>query len=777
MTSAGDDDSGTTMQTDNTSPAKTAGTTNRTTESTQTTDDGASPPLTRMRTNRLTLAATLFSFGVLFVSRVIAYPSVLRGESIISQLNDPYYFRYHMSKLLDQASGPLDFSVLSDTDQAFNTSHEGTHFINWWLAEITTPEFVTAWVPVIAALSSGVILFAIAYVLTDDIRVGLATVLMFALIPLQFVFSGIGYIEHRPYQYVWLGVALLGVVWIGVGAKHQHQQAGQLSGQYLRATHIWAASIATGIAIVILVYVWRGSPLLIAPLLGYILLRVPMDLSVDVSPIRSAVPLVVSLAIGSSLSFLIYSQLNWGSIDQPFVPAYILFILLITLIIAEVWRLSGFPAFAFFPTEVAIVAVSSWSIITFRPDIVDQVVAELGTSIEAVLDRSSNPLTSNDTANIADTVSTFEPGIVIGPLQRLGLAFFVAVPVLLWITFAVIRSYEPGWLVIVVYSWSMLIAAAVMTRFAGQLSMLISVLAGFGLIMSLAYADIVRPVSTAPAPAGVLPRAISKRVNRLTDNTDSVSQSQRITRLRGLTTRREYLKIGSSFVVAGLPGAALGVGTTIESNYDDLEIKAMQAIVTHQRTVSREYPQNFVLSRWGTNRMYNYFTNGEASSYSFARSNYADFLTTETPDQWAQDHMNRVGYVAIDADDVELPAGTAYHMLQRRLGVAMSYRDPLQHYRLIYLAAEDDTPDDWRFSVFAVVPGATITGTGTPGETVVAGTEIAISGITFPYRQSVTIDDDGQFTLRLPYPGRYDVQSTTVQISEADIIENNTISI
>lgn len=777
VNSAGDDDSGTTIQDDNTSPTETAGTTNRTMESTQTTTSGTSSLLRRIHTNRLTLAAILLSFGILFISRIIAYPSVLRDESIISQLNDPYYFRHHMSKLLDQANGPLDFSVLSNTDQAFNTSHEGTHFINWWLAEITTPEFVTAWMPVIAALSSGIILFAIAYVLTDDIRVGLATVLMFALIPLQFVFSGIGYIEHRPYQYVLLGIVLLGVVWIGVSAKRQHRQTGELSGRYLGATHIWVASIAIGVAIVILVYVWRGSPLLIAPLLGYVLLRVPMDLSVGVSPMRSAVPLVVSLAIGSSFSLLIHSQLNWGGIDQPFVPTYILLILLITLIVAEVWRLSGFPAFAFFPTEVAIVAISSWSIVRFRSDMVDQLVAELGTSIEGVLDRSSNPLTPNDTANIADAVSTFEPGLVVGPLQRLGLTFFIAIPVLLWITLAVVRSYEPGWLVIAVYSWSMLIAAAVMTRFAGQLSMLTSVLAGFGVIMALAYADIVRTVSIAPTRAEVFPKIISERVNRLISGTDSVSQSQKITRLRSPTTRREYLKVGSSFAVAGLPGAALGVGTTIESNYDDLEVEAMQAIVTHQQTASQEYPQNFVLSRWGTNRMYNYFTNGEADSYSFARSNYTDFLTTETPDQWAQEHMDRVGYVAIDADDVELPPGTAYHMLQRRLGVAMSYRDPLQHYRLIYLAAEGDTPDDWRFSVFAVVPGATITGTGTPGETVVAGTEVTISGITFPYQQSSTIGDDGQFTLRLPYPGRYDVQSTTIQISEADIVENNTISI
>ncbi len=39
-----------------------------------------------------------------------------------------------------------------------------------------------------------------------------------------------------------------------------------------------------------------------------------------------------------------------------------------------------------------------------------------------------------------------------------------------------------------------------------------------------------------------------------------------------------------------------------------------------------EYPENYVLSRWGQNRVYNYFVNGESRSYGYARQNYGPFV-------------------------------------------------------------------------------------------------------------------------------------------------------
>ncbi len=116
-------------------------------------------------------------------------------------------------------------------------------------------------------------------------------------------------------------------------------------------------------------------------------------------------------------------------------------------------------------------------------------------------------------------------------------------------------------------------------------------------------------------------------------------------------------------------------------------------------------------------------------------------------------------------------------MLQERLGVAMEYRNPLSHYRLLSLGGDGDSPDDWSLSAFAIVPGATLTGTGTPGETVTTGTELTIPGVTLPYEQAATVDDDGQFALTVPYPGEYTLKGTQVQVSESAVAAGQTFSV
>jgi dolichyl-diphosphooligosaccharide--protein glycosyltransferase len=175
--------------------------------------------------------------------------------------------------------------------------------------------------------------------------------------------------------------------------------------------------------------------------------------------------------------------------------------------------------------------------------------------------------------------------------------------------------------------------------------------------------------------------------------------------------------------------------------------------------------------------MYNYFTSGESESYGFARNTYSEFVAEQNPDEWAQEHLDRVGYVVINSDDLELPAGTAYHMLHRRLGVAMEYRDPLTHYRLVYLDGENENPETWDLSAYAVVPGATIQGTGTPGETVVAETEVTVSGITFPYQQAATVTDAGEFTLTVAYPGTYTIGTTEASVTETAVVAGKSISL
>jgi hypothetical protein len=149
------------------------------------------------------------------VFRINTYPTVIQDNAVVSGLNDPYYFRYWMEQLLVEATGPADLRILSETSgQAFDGVRPATHAFNWWLAELTGPGIVTAWLPVASSLAVGVLLLGVGYRLTRDLRVGLATVGMFAFIPLHAVYSGIGFLDHQVHQYFWLGVLLAGLVWL-----------------------------------------------------------------------------------------------------------------------------------------------------------------------------------------------------------------------------------------------------------------------------------------------------------------------------------------------------------------------------------------------------------------------------------------------------------------------------------------------------------------------------------------------------------------------------------
>lgn len=60
-------------------------------------------------------------------------------------------------------------------------------------------------------------------------------------------------------------------------------------------------------------------------------------------------------------------------------------------------------------------------------------------------------------------------------------------------------------------------------------------------------------------------------------------------------------------------------GTTTDITYDAAHGDALAAVDAHSTQFEREYPDNYVLSRWGHNRMFNYHVNGESERYSYAR--------------------------------------------------------------------------------------------------------------------------------------------------------------
>lgn len=146
-----------------------------------------------------------------------------------------------------------------------------------------------------------------------------------------------------------------------------------------------------------------------------------------------------------------------------------------------------------------------------------------------------------------------------------------------------------------------------------------------------------------------------------------------------------------------------------QTTYSEGEFGAAMAIDAHATDLERDGSGEFVLSQWGDNRMYNYFVSGDSQSYSYAANTYDEFAADDDPDAWYADEFDgRVGYVVV-TDRGEVMGTNAYVQLHGEHGTGGT-GDPLEHYQAIYL--------DEEASAFAVVPGANITATGEPGETV-----------------------------------------------------------
>ena len=711
-----------------------------------------------------TAVGALLAFGTLLIFRINAYPFILRDGNVVSPLNDPYYFRYWMEQLLAEASGPMDLGVIAESNGvAFDGVRPATHALNWWLAELTGPDIVAAWLPVVSSLAVGVALCGVAYSLTRDLRVGFATVGMLAFVPLHAVYSGLGFLEHNAHQYFWLAGVLAGFVWLARRSHHDKTMHKATAMEIFASPRTWAIAGGTGIAIGLYTHTAGSTPLFIVPFFVYVLFRVPMALRAGHPPARILQPLCGATISGALLAAGLHVFLGWGELFVVLAPICLAVGTIVLVGIGEAWHRADFPVAGLIPVELV---ASGVGILSLQYIFSDAIARYRGRS-DALLGR----------AGIAEAVSLFDPGVLSGPVLRLGVGFVFAIPVLVWLTAVVARRNEPGWLLLVVYGWGTLILAFIQNRFAGHLSLTITVFAGVGFIAILSQLGVARPLTGLPGPRTLIAEITSSEstVSGKYRSSSSTQNSER-TRLASPTTRRAYLGLGGVIGISGLISAILVDEQTRQTSYSDAEYRAVQAIVAHNEAVSREYPANFVLSRWGTNRMYNYFTSGESEGYGFARNTYPEFVAEQNPDEWAQDQLGRVGYVVIDSDDVDLPAGTAYHMLQQRLGVAMEYRDPLAHYRLVYLAGESNDSETWELSAYAVVAGATIQGTGTPGETVVAETEVSVSGVSFPYQRATTVTDEGEFALTVAYPGTYTIGSTEVSVTETAVVAGESIS-
>ncbi|PHQ45604.1 hypothetical protein DJ68_11945, partial [Halorubrum sp. C3] len=472
-----------------------------------------------------------------------------------------------------------------------------------------------------------------------------------------------------------------------------------------------------------------------------------------------------SLGAGGALAVPL--ALGWHESIAAVTPVLVAGGAFVVVGLGELWRRVSLPPLALVAAEAVVAVGGLVAYARLRPGDVDRI----RTRAADLFFREG----------ISETVSLFSPdfAVVFGPLLQLGLGFYFAIAVLAVATWATARRYEPGWLVVVCFAWYYTLLATVQVRFAGQLAIMIAPFAGIGLVYLLSAIDIARPVAALGRGDDVSPSTRGRSSRGRPSRTGADSEPGGETAITSLalpeeTRLRGYLAATVALVL--LFNLLLVPPLVGQTTHDRVQFDAALTVDSHAEDVDREYPQNFVLSQWGDNRMYNYFVNGEARSYSYARSNYDQFLTATHPDEWYNRFQDRVGYVVVTERENAPPTESTYTTLYDGLGVGVNDTAATGHYQLL-TATEG-------IRTFAVVPGATISvpepsSVGVENGTVTATTtvtvpnssgEVTATGTTFEYERHAAVSN-GTATIRVAHPGEYQVGTQSVTVTN-DAVHN-----
>ena len=699
--------------------------------------------------DRQAMAGLFIGLLVVAGARMTAFGSVFQRGYAISPGNDPYYFRYWMGELLAGSSGVADYNVLVDAPAGVSGVRPFAHATNWLIATLLggdqwAAETVAIWLPVLGSVALGVVIYKLAVILTQDIRVGISSVLVFAVTPVHAVYTGLGFLDHNVHQYFWLGITLLTLGWLAVDLQYRLEEGNNTREavvSYLRSIPTWGVAVVFGLSIAFGTHAWGGSPLLLMPLAAYIGLRVVLDTRADVSPVLANLPMLVGLAIGSVLTLVLHLRWGWHSGFVSITPLLVFGGALVVAALAELWRRRDLSYRGLFVSEGIVAVVGLFVFRWLRPE--DWAAAQR---------RVGDLFFREDITETASLFST-EYAVLLGPIYQLGMEFYIALAVLGWVGLVVYRQYEPGWLLLGTYSGFLLVLAGIQVRFAGQLAIPFSILGGLGVVYVLSVVDL------AQTPAPFEAQTASK-----------VSDSGRSTPSISLPDRHKlvYL-VGIGVLIFGM-SLIFVPGLTAQATYSGPQASALEAIDDHTTEFDREYPANFVLSEWGDNRMYNHFVNGESRSYGYAQNNFQDFLLGSTPDDWYSQFDGRVGYVVLTEVDADIPAESTQSQLLTNLGAGGNGTEALSHYQLL------SVDDDRSAAAFVVVPGATITAPGEPGETVNVSTEVSVGDSSFTYEHEVTVGDNGQVEVIVPYAGEYSVGSASVEVTETDVLDGAVVA-
>ncbi|KAA9398995.1 hypothetical protein Har1130_12380 [Haloarcula sp. CBA1130] len=671
------------------------------------------------------LAAAL---AVVFVARTYVIGSVYRGGDIVLSSNDPYYYRYHVEQVAANAGSVADAGALSVLPGSVTKGEPLMVATLWWVASLFGGSkeaigHVLAWYPVVSALVTAVLLYLLAVRVSSDRRVALASVLFLAFIPGHAFRTSLGFADHHAFDYPWLGLTALALV-VALAAVRNRGS--------LRRPQPWIAAVGIGVGTAGQVLAWEAGPLLVLPVSLVVLGQTLLDVSNDRSALVRNVPVLAGVSLGAILAGSVHTVTGWQTALVASAPTLLTVGTVVVIATAEAARRLGGTVTQLAAVDIGLGVVG---LAVFRFGFTEQ----WGTF-------SSRLDTLFRSDAIAETYGLFSTD-AFGFLFLLGLTLFLALPAMVWgINLA--RSDRSGWLVVSSYVWVLFVLAVIQVRFVGELAPFLALFAGLAFVWAASWVDLARPVLTTGDR----------------DLRDALVPDSRA--------------LGSLFVLFLLFGALGMVQVPVKTSQvlvEDGTYGAATAIEADAAENGLEYPENYVLSRWGQNRVHNYFVSGESRSYSYARQTYAPFVAATDPEEAHNRISDRVGYVVTTETEVEEPT-TMYVRLHQQFGSQSGGVSGLAHYRPLFVSA------DGSHKAFAVVPGGAIEGTAAPNATVSVTTTVTVSDREVTYERQTTANQKGVFTVTVANPGAYTVTTdsgneTTVEVPEQTVYDGGNVTV
>lgn len=652
--------------------------------------------------------------------RSFVAPMVFRGVNVVLSGNDPYYYLYWVERSLAASDGAtqLPLGII-----------KGEPLLVVSLLRITdlvggseTASAVLAVYPVVSALLTGVFLYVLSIRLTADRRIALAAVVVLALMPAHALRTALGFADHHAFDYIWLTLTAAALaILTGVADRDT-----------LQAPRIWFAILALGIGVGAQNLAWEAGPLLLTPIAILMTVRVLLNLYKGRSPLLVNAPLLTGLALGAVVT--LYGHLSLGWHTEVVASASVLLLIgSVTIVaVAEFFHRFERSLLELVTAEIVVTVTGVWYLWRTFP----KFRSELLTGLDRVF-RS---------ANIAEVQPLFS-GDTFGFLLLFGLFLILALPVFLWATR---RSVDDTrWVVACSYGWYFFALSLYQVRFTGQLGIFISLFAGIGLVWFGAKIDI----TAQPQP---FERTASRGFASWIPNRPNAS------------TAKAVLLLFVLLCGFGLLQSAVKVQ---QVTTDTVDYQTATWLADYADGRGWETPEeSYVFTKWGKNRLYNYFVNHDSRSYGYAKENYGSFMIRTNPQKATDMLANRVRFVVTQPRDAG--SETMHARLHDNLGSRSGNVGGVARFRAVYT-----TEDGERKAVY--VSGATIRGTAPANSTVGLQTHVDIPGTSFTYRRETTTNKTGVYSVTVPYPGTYNIMTVnktySVKVPESAVMNGTTV--